>query len=209
MTMDPKKNISDMMPWYVNDTLDDASRRQMENVLKNSTAAQAEVSWLQRLREHIKGDKDKNQLPDADAGLDRLMALIAAEKSGKVTTIGSPSTFLTRWTKPALAIAASIMVAQAIGLFVLMDNDQTANTVRTLAGGPTSAPGAMLQVTFKPATTEAQMRASLALVDGEIIGGPGVLGVYTIRVKKGMGPNAANKLLQQKSVIDTVTVLQN
>jgi hypothetical protein len=207
--MDPKKNISDMMPSYVNGTLDDASRRQIENVLKNSPSAQAEVSWLKRLREQIKGDKDIVQLPPEDAGLDRLMTLIAAEKSGKVTTIAPLSASSSKWVKPALAIAASVMFAQAIGLFVLFNNGPTADTIRTLAGGATASQGATLQVTFKPATTESQMRASLALIDGEIIGGPGVLGVYTIRTKKGTGSNSANKLLQQKSVIDTVTVLQD
>ncbi len=41
--MDLNKNISDMMPWYVNNTLDEASRRRLENVLKNSPSSQAEV----------------------------------------------------------------------------------------------------------------------------------------------------------------------
>lgn len=207
--MDPKKNISDMMPWYVNDTLDDASRRQLENVLEKSPSAQAEVSWLQRLREHIQGDKEKSSLPAADAGLDRLMALIAAEKSGKVTTIAPLAKSSSKWTRPALAIAASVILAQAAGLFILLNQGPAGDAIRTLAGGAVSAQSASLQVTFKPATTEAQMRASLALIDGEIVGGPGVLGVYTIRVKKGTGPNAVNKLLQQKSVIDTVTMLHD
>jgi hypothetical protein len=137
------------------------------------------------------------------------MTLIAAEKSGKVTTIAPLSTTSSKWLKPALAIAASLMVVQTIGLFVLFNNGPAADSIRTLAGGAATSQGATLQVTFKPATTEAQMRASLALIDGEIIGGPGVIGVYTIRTKKGLGANSANKLLQQKSVIDTVTVLQD
>ena len=207
--MDINKNISDMLPAYVNNSLDERTRRRLENIIQNSPPLQAEVAWLQKLRKQIQGDKEHLQLPAADAGLDRLMAIIAAEKSGKVSSIVARLKPTAAWYKPALAIAASIMFVQAIGLFTLINNGSGADTIRTLSGGVTAQQGAVLQVTFKADTTEAQIRASLAAVEGEIIGGPGALGVYSIRVKKGAGSSAANKLLQQKSVIDSATVVQN
>ena len=207
--MDFNKNISDLLPSYVNNTLDEASRRRLENVLRNSPALQAEVAWLQRVREQMRADEEQQLLPPNHAGLDRLMARIAAEKSGKLSSIQPSSKANVRWYKPALAIAATVMFVQAIGLFMVLNNGSAPDSIRMLSGGAAAQPGAVLQVTFKPAAAEAQIRASLSAVDGEIIGGPGVLGVYNIRVKKGQGASAANRLLQEKSVVDTATVVQN
>jgi hypothetical protein len=216
MIMDLNKNITDMLPSYVNNTLDEASRRRLENLMQSSPSLRAEVSWLRQVREHVQSDKAQRQQPAADAGLDRLMTLIAAEKSGKVSSIAPLSSLskrVTTWYKPALAIAATVMFAQAIGLFMLLGNGSGADTIRSLSGGVAShygsQHGSVLQVTFNSAVTEAQMRASLTSVGGEIVAGPGALGVYSIRVQKGSGADAANKLMQQKNVIDTATVVHD
>ncbi len=163
------------------------------------------------MRDKIQDDKEQRQLPPSDAGLDRLMARIAAEKSGKVSSIAPAVKMKTAasWYKPAFAIAASIVFAQVIGLHMLLNDGSGADTLRVLAGGTAAQQGAVLQVTFKPVTTETQIRASLAAVEGEIIGGPGALGVYSIRVKKGQGLNAISKLMQQQGVVDSATLVQN
>ena len=207
--MDPKKNIADMMPWYVNKTLDEASSRRLENLLQGSPAVQAEVSWLERLREQIQGKKDTRQLPAPDAGLDRLMALIAAEKSGKVSNITRPAKPLSAWYGPAFAIAASVMFVQAIGLHMLLQGGSGADTIRALSGATGVKSGDVLQVTFQSATTESQIRGSLAAIHGEIVGGPGALGIYDVRVEKGRGADAAAKLAQQAGVIDSVSQVAN
>ena len=56
------------------------------------------------------------------------------------------------------------------------------------------ARGASLRVSFKQDVREADMRKALAEIDGEIVGGPGQLGVYLVRIKVGNPATAAQRL---------------
>src|ERR1035437_10102778 len=91
------KDLLYLLPWYLNGTLDEASHRKIENLLQVSPAAQAEVRWLRGIQDQIRNDKDMQQLPPPDAGLDRLMAMIAGERSGKVIQLPTKSAAIPKW----------------------------------------------------------------------------------------------------------------
>jgi hypothetical protein len=60
--------------------LNETDRRSVENLLRFSPLAQAELAWLRRLRQQIQTSAALRRLPPSDAGLDRLMKMIDAEK---------------------------------------------------------------------------------------------------------------------------------
>jgi hypothetical protein len=192
-----QKDVSALLPWHVNGTLDGAARRKVDEATASSPALLAEAAWLKSVRNHIQND-DRDALPAPDAGLDKLMARIAGEQSGKVVSLQRPATGLAKWYKPALAIAASVIIAQGVVLEMMTHHGATLTTA--------SGEKATLQITFKPNATEAQIRETLASINGEIVGGPGALGIYKIDIRNGDEQAVLTKLQQQKNIVESASL---
>ncbi|MES2948283.1 MAG: hypothetical protein V4858_07055 [Pseudomonadota bacterium] len=199
-----------LLPWYANGTLDTSIRRELEQRLQHAPLLRSELAWLRLVRNQVQesAHADLQHRPEA-AGLDTLMALIHAEQSGKVTPL--PGRFLGHWLARArqlplsMGIAAAVVLSQAVIIGTLLDRPAPEQLV-PLSGG-TVAAGPMLQVTFKPGATETQIRALLSSVQGDIVAGPGALGVYAVRVPERQGPQALEALRNASAVVDSVTLL--
>jgi hypothetical protein len=109
---------------------------------------------------------------------------------------------LSEWLSNALgmslnvqAIAAALVIAQAgvIGLLVAQHRGAEYDEVRSGALDATPR-GPLLRVSFKADLREADLRKALADAGGEIVGGPGQLGVYLVRIKDGKLEAAAERL---------------
>jgi anti-sigma factor RsiW len=202
-------HIRELLPWYVNGTLDENRHGTLESHLVQWPHLRAEVAWLTRLREQVRAPLyDRTVQPSASAGLDTLMSRIHAEQSGKVVPLRSMQPVraaVPRWFPAAMGIAASIILAQAVVLGSLVGQSGR-DTLAPLSGG-TAAAGTLLQMTFKPTATEARMRQALAAVHGEMVSGPGALGVYTVRVPEGQGPAAMLKLQGDRTTVESVVLL--
>jgi hypothetical protein len=93
------------------------------------------------------------------------------------------------------AIAAALVLAQAgvIGVLAWQQRDAEYSDVR--AGAQDDAPrGPLLRVSFRQDIREADLRKALADIGGEIVGGPGQIGIYLIRVKDADLRAAAERL---------------
>lgn len=197
------------LPWYVNGTLDTATRRDLEAQLEASPSLRSELAWLRlvrsQIRDHARLTADHRA---ADAGLDTLMALIHGEESGKVVPL---RTRLLNWVgEPrrlpwSMAIAAAVVLSQAVIIGALLDQPRS-DPITSLSGAA-SASGPLLQITFQSTATETQIRAVLSSVRGEIVAGPGALGVYTVRVPDGQGPLALKTLRSASMVVDSVALM--
>jgi hypothetical protein len=136
------------------------------------------------------------------------MSRIHAEQSGKVVPLRSRQAISgtgPRWFPAAMGLAASIILTQAVVLGSLIGRPDT-GALAPLSGGA-AATGPLLQMTFTPAATEARMRHALAGVQGEIVAGPGALGVYTVRVPQGQGPAAQQQLQADRATVESVVLL--
>ncbi|MBI1889596.1 MAG: hypothetical protein HYS18_03015 [Burkholderiales bacterium] len=203
------KNLSSQLPSYVNNTLSDAERAKVESQLQQSPQARAEAAWLASVRDHIQSTPDE-RLPMPDAGLGLLMARIEAEKAGKVVALPRPQKQAAWWYKPAFAVAAAVMVVQAFVLQATLFQGPGAESIRALSGNRVSVqPGDILQISFKENASEAQIRNILAAIDGEIVGGPGAIGVYQVRVGKGQGNAVLAMLQQKKGIVDSVNLAKD
>lgn len=93
------------------------------------------------------------------------------------------------------AIAATLVVAQAavIGVGAWQWRDAPTDAIRS---GPTAtAPaGGMLRVSFRADIRESELRDVLAAIGGEIVAGPGQLGLYHVRVREGDAAAATERL---------------
>lgn len=187
------------LAWYVTGTLDAEERARVEAALAASPAARAEAAWLAAVKRDIGATV---AIPAGDLGLARLMQRIAVERAsaqGKVVALAPR----VRRLRIALAAAATIVAAQAAVLGWLVHERADYAPLEAPA-----AAGALLQVTFKPAATEADIRAALAAAGAEIVAGPGALGVYTLRVAPGRESEAADALARESRAVESVSVLR-
>lgn len=166
---DPSTHPQDLLPWYVNGSLSDVERRQVETHLQQCADCRAEVGFLQSLGKVVREDTDTVPAEFMWHRLQRDMRRggNAAARDGR------------RWWLPSLAAAALVVIAiQGVALFNLQQ--QTGGY--QLAGKALG--GTVLQAKLVPAATEKQIRDALAVANAEIISGPSAAGVYRVRLRE-------------------------
>ena len=191
---------ADLLPWFVNNTLSDKDRLEVESHVKTCLHCQQEVLLLQRMRAHVK------ELPvesPGDIGLNRLLHQVRNEKKPKPLPVRS---WTEKW-RTSLAIAASLIICIQAGL--LMDAWYLSKPMIPLSG--TQQSHLVLQVSFVPTATEAEIRESIHTVNGTVIDGPSALGIYRIRLNPSMTSKQhleqiIDRLRQQTSIIRHVAL---
>jgi anti-sigma factor RsiW len=154
-----------LLPWYVNRTLDDAERDQVERHLQTCTRCRTEAAFLEGLRAQV---QHQDVLPPTELGLKRLLRDVRAERRAAAAP----------WWQRAAAAAIVVVVIQA-GLLASLWR-QAPDGIRPL--GDTANKVAVLQVRFAADATEARMRAALQDVGAMFIDGPSANGLYRLHL---------------------------
>jgi len=200
MTEDTGAHPDELLAWYANGTLDGPERARVAAHLAECARCREELSFLTTLAASVRAADESGEPVEAGAelGLRRLLREVrqSAPKAASARR---------RWWRPALA-AAAILIIAVQGVVIGRLYQQT--TYLQPLGGPGAA-GAVLQVRFDPGARESQIRAALRSVDATLIGGPGALGVYRVRLGGvGADPPAVAKriaeLRARRGVVDYV-----
>lgn len=214
-----KQQFHQWLPFYVNGRLADADRVWMNQYLAGHPTAAAEVQIEQALKKTL-----QTELPNfsPNQGLEAFMSHIRSDSgfAKKSSFTVSFRLFLNKcqlavkalFISPQWAMAVTLLIVQT-GIIGLLIANRSVPIVPDQAewrsvGDASSYHGPVLQITFKPSATEEEIRLLLVKIRGTLIGGPGQLGNYIVKVPV-ESVEEAQKQVVRSPIIESVNVLQD
>jgi hypothetical protein len=201
---------------FVNGQLDEVKTAWMEQYVSEHPDAASEVEFERTLKNTL-----HNELPSytPDHGLNNLLSRIRAEESAlqpatpqKRNRIGNRwlDAFNNLWLNPKWAVAVALILLQTGAITTLLLSRDGASLPeqsqwRSVAT-PSQVQGPVLEMTFKPTSTEADIRLLLVKIRGTLLGGPGQLGKYLVKVPDGT-ITEAQKEVMNSGIIESVQIL--
>ena len=176
--------FQELLPFYVNGTLQGEEREWMERELAQHADARAELEAVRALQARVADSLP--QVPDT-IGLDKVMARIRADQPGVLDRLAGWLGF-SGGLRPATAFAGLAIIAVQAGVIVSLvagGRDEDAGAGLRASKASAVHEGPLLKVNFAPDAKEAEIRHLLVSVQGRLAGGPGQLGDYYIAVPAG------------------------
>lgn len=193
-TAEFERKALELMPWYVNGTLEGGERELVRGQVLASLTCRKELERLRRLQELIKHDD-----PEAiatDRAFESLMARIRATEAAPAPAGGAAQ----------LAIAASLVVAVTALAWWWVATPVTAPApYETLTTAQPAGSAVRLRVVFEPGVGEAERQAVLARHRLTPVAPPTAAGVYTLGFPDDADPAAIVAALREDPRIRLVT----
>lgn len=196
--------LLELLPWYLNGTLEGAELAAVEALLLRSAEAREELEVLRRLAAAVREQEQQGnaeQAPPFELGWARLQRSLQAEARP------APQR---DWWKPGLAAAAALVVALQLGILMRpapLDSDwqlQSGGQEQLLSGGY------RVQLRFVEHAQWQQIRALLLELDAVLVDGPSTLGVVQVHVPadpRFRDGQALLQWLQQQAVVQHAALL--
>lgn len=191
---DRHRRLAQLVPWYVNGTLEGEERDAVAAHLAGCPACREEAARCETLAAAVRSAVDDAGAP-APGGLERVLASIELLEAREARRAG----WRGRWRDGAewladlfrrtpgpvrfrvAAEAALLVLVVGLTAWPLLAPPQA--PYRTLSQDRERQVGRiLLRVVFAEDVTERELRASLGRVQGRIVDGPSTMGVYTVDV---------------------------
>jgi anti-sigma factor RsiW len=190
---------SDVLPWFVNGTLDAAEAAQVERHLASCIACKQEVGVLRELQELYREEKIRCHFAAAAQAAANVPASRRVPTPSSIARVkgawrtGSPL----QWWQTLLLVQTGLIALLVAGLVMY----QPPQYYRTLSATRTgTAQAASLVVVFDGAIAERDLRAVLRDLDARIVDGPTAQGAYTLTVPPAQQVQALARLRRLPSV---------
>lgn len=190
------QDVWEILPWYVNGTLDSDERTAVEAHLDRCSLCRNELAASQELASAVR--RAAELPPVAPAAEGRRDVHAAPLDAPSLSPAGRPAAApalpaaprlapAVRW---ALALQAAAILALALGLAYLLALPASAPSAaaseasyRTLAAPPASdVRGVAVRVVFSPTASEEDLRGLLLAAGAHFADGPSPAGVYTLEI---------------------------
>lgn len=155
-----------LLPWYLNGTLPENERAQVEAFLRDSPEAAAELQMWRAVQ--LDARSERGAPPGADFGWQRLRRDLKHEQRR-----GS------QW-QWRMAAAASVLMVLGLQSVILMRPDSGAQYVPLSGSLSVPANAWRVQVRFADSAAMTDINALLMRLDARVISGPSALGIYEL-----------------------------
>jgi hypothetical protein len=174
---DNDQRLLELLPWYLNGSLDATEREQVDALLLRSGEAREALQALRELAAAVRQDEQETNLRQPAPGE---LGWARLQRSLREEAAPIPRR---DWWKPGLAVAAALVVALQVGILArpaAIDSDwrlQSGGAPQQLQSG-----GYRLQLRFVEHAQWQQIRGLLLEIDGLLIDGPSALGLVQVHV---------------------------
>ncbi len=193
----------ELLPWYVNDTLEPEEGSLVEQHLQGCPACREELDCLRALQSaYVSSDIP----PDSEAALDRLRARLDSEARAPAiarqhAAAGLPALLARGPMWMRLALAAQFGVIFALG-WEVVQTERTGFEYHTLASGSTPPRVAgSLVVVFDPNATQRQVARILHHTGARVVDGPTAANGYVLALAHGGLQAALSELRAEPGVV--------
>jgi hypothetical protein len=190
------QTVQELLPWLVTNTLSADETAMVREHVRTCTQCQSDVDWQCKLRAAILQDDTTH---DVDRAFAQLSPRLEAPQRGSRRSPFSALSSLLKpgagWMRWAIAIQAAIIAGLAI---LLVPHDDGLAVYRALGTHPYAAGNVV--VTFRPETTEQELRSLLQESAARIVDGPTATGTYVLNVP-GAEQARAIEVLRSKPVV--------
>jgi anti-sigma factor RsiW len=174
----------ELLPWYVNGTLDEAQAQRIEAHLAQCETCREEYAGQSLLRQHMRDDESVLHAPHAS--LQKLMAAIDRKENAVVVPPPAQDLKRPRWASRSrwftIAAVEAACLVMVIGMLSWRVNEERgAARYSTLTSTAAVAVGrAAARIVFVPATSVADLSDLLRLYNARVVAGPSEAGVFTL-----------------------------
>lgn len=224
MTARAHESVWELLPWFVNASLEDGELRQVGKHLVGCEECRREVGYLRNLSQTLASSEGLVLSPEA--ALDELMSKIQESERdrasrprrhtetpgtlGKLKGLIRQSPVEIRWLMAGQAGAAMLLLG--LLLWPRGSAPGVEKQYRTLSDPVQStAPQATtqrLRMVFQSDVKERVMREVVLELDATIVAGPTPFGVYTLELKSPLGAEELARLLEELRARGEVTFVE-
>lgn len=202
--------MNELIPWYLNGTIDEAARSRFDRHLPTCPRCRADLDLDRAVHTRLAMQSTVEYMPAAS--LKRLNAALNQFQSGSKPCSATPPSDLHR-TRPDLtrrvlrervAVAASIVIV-AVTLGVVLIDRMTesgrlaANSYHTVTTARAKPPQETIRAVFAPAMTVVQLQTVLDEARLKIVAGPTEAGVYSLAPTSTLTTAASLDILHQNA----------
>lgn len=197
-----ERQALELLPWYVNGTLEGEERELVSRQVLASLTCRIELERLRRLQQLIR--RDDPEAAATDRAFERLMARIEASGASPRSNVRQPGH---PFVRTRFALAASLAAAVSVLLWWWAAVPSTTPRIyETLTTTPSADPAAVrLRIVFAPGVTESERLQLLAHHGLTTVGSPTDDGVVTLAFADGTDRAAIVAALKRDPRIQLVT----
>jgi hypothetical protein len=192
----PHEQAQQLLPWYVNGTLEADEAAMVEGHLAECAECRADLAAEQALSREVAA------LPlDVEHAWSLLSDRIDA--AGPPRRLAEPVPFLRRRVAMGWALGGPLAAAAAVAFAVAVvpgAPSPAGETYRALGSAPTAAPGNAL-VMFRPDARDSDLRAALTKAGARIVDGPTASGAYVLRIAPASRAQALDALRATPQIV--------
>jgi hypothetical protein len=200
------QEVSALIPWYVNETLDERARQRVESHLGQCAVCRDDLAVQGRICEAIDAQPSVDYMPVAS--LKRLQARLDARRADASSAQMTAPEPRMRSAAPWRGwMAASVAgVAVAVGLlaadrWLQFEARLTQPNYRTVTNSTPRPPGEVVRAVFSPTITLVELQTILDEAQLRIVSGPTEAGVYSLASNSTLTVRASLALLRQHSTV--------
>jgi anti-sigma factor RsiW len=208
-TDNSRKHFDELLPFYVTGRISQTDREWAEQYLATHPEAWAELDWHRDLMREVVGKAEARamQAPEM-VGWAGIESQLRAARQAKPVTFGAR---LSAWlgalaARPLAPVAALVILVQGAVIGTLMHREP-ADDMQPTRSASAAVARDVLQVRFKQATAERDLRALLYGAGARIVDGPDQLGDYVLEPRRG-ALAVLQAELERSELVQSVTLLK-